>query len=133
MRHHEEKLSLLQDLISLSKVDDQVTYMEQNFIFTIANSLGIDKIEMEELLRNPIAFTPDKNEMNRITHFYRLILMMGVDSEYHQKEINFCKDAGLKMGLNPIAIKAIIERIITSETHQLSPQEIIEVFKTYHN
>lgn len=133
MRHHDEKLSLLQDLIQLSKVDDEVTYMEQNFIFTIANGLGIDKIELQELLDNPIDFSPQKNEMDRITHFYRLLLMMGVDQVNHEKEQQFCKEVGLKMGLNPVAMREIIERIIASETGQLSPQEIIEIFKTYHN
>ncbi len=133
MRHHDEKLSLIQDLISLSKVDDEVTYMEQNFIFTIANGLGVDKIELQELLDNPIEFTPQRNEMDRITHFYRLLLMMGVDQVSHEKEQQFCKEVGLKMGLNPIAMREIIERIIASETHQLPPQEIVEVFKTYHN
>ena len=133
MRHHDEKLSLLQDLINLSKVDEKVTYMEQNFIFTIAQGLGIDKVEMEELLKNPIDFTPQENEMDRITHFYRLLLMMGVDQESHIREQEFCKEIGLKMGLNPIAMKEIIDRILASESHQLTPQEIIEIFKAYHN
>jgi len=50
MTPHQEKLSLLQDLIHLSRADDKVTYMEQNFIFTIANGLGINEVELQKLL-----------------------------------------------------------------------------------
>jgi len=133
MTPHQEKLSLLQDLIHLSKADDKVTYMEQNFIFTIANGLGINEFELQKLLDNPTTFKPHKNEMDRITHFYRLLLLMGVDQEKHETEQQFCKDVGLKMGLNPIAMDLIIKKIIESETHQLNPQEIIEIFKISHN
>ena len=131
--HHQEKLSLMQDLIQLSEVDNHVDFMEENFIITIANGLGISSEEVTQLKENPVSFNPQENEMDRITHFYRLLLLMGVDSEHHEKEIQFCKEVGLKMGLNPVAMREIIERIVASETHQLPPNEIIKIFKTHHN
>jgi len=133
MSNHQEKLSLLQDLILLSKLDDKVSFMEENFIYTIASGLGISEIELNQLKENPIPVNFQENEMDRITHLYRLILLMGVDNNRDQKEIQFCKEVGLRMGLNPIATREVIEKIIASETGTLPPNDIIKIFKTYHN
>ena len=133
MGNYQERLSLLQDLILLSRVDKHVDLLENNFIFSIARSLGISKEEINSLKEHPISFNPEKNEMDRIIHFYRLVLLMGIDGEHHKKEIQFCKETGLKMGLNPIAMGEIIERVLDPQTKTLSPQEIIEIFKIYHN
>jgi uncharacterized tellurite resistance protein B-like protein len=133
MENYQEKLSLVQDLIQLSEVDGNVDFMEKNFIQTIAQGLGITTEEINQLKEHSIPFTPEEKEIDRITHFYRLILLMGVDSEHHKKEIQFCNEVGLKMGLNPIAMREVIERVLKSETKTLLPQEIIEIFKTYHS
>lgn len=133
MELHQEKLSLMQDLIRLSEVDNHVDFLEENFILTISDGLGISETELNHLKENPIPFNPQENEIDRITHFYRLILLMGVDGEHQKEEIQFCKNTGLRMGLNPVAMREIIERVIASETHQLPPNEIIKIFKTYHS
>lgn len=130
---HHEKLSLLQDLIALSKADKNVSFMETSFINSIAMGLGISGAELQHLKDNPIAYNPQDKEGDRITHFYRLLLLMSVDTEQHEKEIEFCKNTGLKMGLNPIAINEVIKQLQTSETGMLAPNDLIEIFQTYHN
>jgi len=133
MENHQEKLSLLQGLISLSRIDNEVHFSEDNFVYTVAMGLGISELELNQLKEEGAPYAPQNKEIDRITQFYRLVLLMGVDTERNQKEIQFCKDAGLKMGLNPIAINEIINRIIQSEQGTLSPEEIIRIFQTYHN
>ena len=133
MSNHQEKLSLLQDLILLSRADDHVQFSEENFIFTIAQGLGISEIELNKLKETGAPYAPENKELDRIIQFYRLLLLMGVDSERHQKEIDFCKESGLKMGLNPVAINEIIQQMISSESGTLPPESIIKIFQTYHN
>jgi uncharacterized tellurite resistance protein B-like protein len=130
---HQEKLSLLQDLIALSKADNNLSFMETQFINSVAMTMGISFEELQYIKDNPIAFNPQNKEIDRITQFYRLLLLMGVDSDHHEKEVEFCKNLGLKMGLNPIAINEVIKRILASKKGMLPPQELISIFQTYHN
>ena len=58
---------------------------------------------------------------------------MGVDSDHHDEEVTFCKNLGLKMGLNPTAINEVIKRILASDKGMLPPNEVIEIFQTHHN
>ena len=130
---HQEKLCLLQDLIALSKADNNVSFMETQFINSVALSLGVSADELQQLINNPIDYNPQDREIDRIIQFYRLLLLMGVDTDHHEKEIVFCKNTGLKMGLNPVAINEVVNRILASEKGMLSPNEIISIFQAYHN
>jgi len=133
MDKHQEKLSLLQDLIALSKTDNNVSFMETQFINSVAMSMGISAEELQHIKDNPISFNPQNQEIERITQFYRLLLLMGVDADHHEQEVVFCKNLGLKMGLNPVAINEVIKRILASEKGMLPPNDVIEIFQTHHN
>ena len=133
VNQHQEKLSLLQDLIVLSKADNNVSFMEAQFINSIVLGLGVSADELQKIIESPIKYDPQDREIDRIIQFYRLLLLMGVDTEHHKAEVDFCKQIGLKMGLNPIAIEEVIKRILASEKGMLPPNEIIGIFHTYHN
>lgn len=133
MNRHEEKRSLLSDLIALSKVDNNVSFMEEHFIYSVAQQLNISSEELKHIHENPVPFNPQDIEMERITQFYRLLLLMKMDGEYHEKEIEFCKNMGLKMGLPPAATNEVMKRIIASEQGYLPPEEVIKIFQTHHN
>jgi len=129
----DEKLSLLQDLISLSKVDNDISYMESHFIKAIAKDLGVSEKEMEYLKNKPVSSIVQKSETDRITQFYRLILLMSIDQQKREEEIQFCKTSGMKLGLNPIGVNEILKKVIASKTGMLPVNEIINIFKTSHN
>ena len=131
--HHHEKLSLLQDLIALSKADNNVSFMETQFINSVAMTMGISPIELQNLKDNPIPYNPPNPEIDRKTQFYRLLLLMGGDSDHHEKEVEFCKNIALKMGLRPTAVNEVIKRVLASKTGMLPPNEVIEIFQTHHN
>lgn len=130
---HQEKLSLIQDLIALSKADGNVDYMEDNFIRNIASSLGVSEEELNELKKNPVDFNPEDNETARIIQFYRLLLLMGIDQNRTSEEINCCKQLALNMGLNPVAVNKTITQILNAESGMLSPEEVIKIFQVQHN
>lgn len=130
---HQEKLSLLQDLIALSKADNNVSFMETQFINSVATTMGVSLEELQHIKDSPIVFNPQNKEIDRITQFYRLLLLMGIDSNHHEKEVEFCGNLGLKMGLNPNAINEVVKRILVSEKGMLPPNEVIEIFHTHHN
>jgi hypothetical protein len=130
---HQEKLSLIQDLIALSEADGNRSFMEENFILSVASSLGVSAEEVEHIKNNPIAYSPEDKETDRIIQFYRLLLLLGVDPEKTAEEINCCKEIALKMGLNPIAVNKTIEQILNSETGMLPPATVISIFQVQHN
>ena len=130
---HNQKLSLLSDLIALSKVDNNVSFLEEHFIYSVAQQLNISAEELKHIHENPVAFQPQNIETERIIQFYRLVLLMKMDGEYHEKEIEFCKNTGLKMGLPPAALNEVIRRIMESEEGTLVPVEVIRIFQAHHN
>ncbi len=133
MNNHEEKLSLIQDLIGLSLADGNEDFNEGNFIYTIANSLGVSELEVSALKNTPVKYSPADKETDRIIQFYRLLLLMGVDQKKTDSEIAFCKEVALKMGLNPIAVNDTIKSILESETGMMSPEDVIKIFQIQHN
>ncbi len=133
MDKHQEKLSLIQDLIGLSLADGEEDFIEGNFIYTIAKSLSVTEFEVDELRKNPVQYSPENKETDRIIQFYRLLLLMGIDKNKTDSEISFCKKVTLRMGLNPIAVNNTIEQILNSETGMMSPEEVIKIFQVQHN
>ena len=133
MEKYQQKLSLLQDLIALSLADGNESFLEGNFIHTVATSLGISESEVSQLKENPIQYHPEDKETDRIIQFYRLLLLMGIDQNKTDAEILFCKETALKMGLNPLAASRTIEKMLAAETGMLSPEEVIQLFQVQHN
>ena len=87
MNTEEEKLSLLSQLIELSKADGYVSPEEIHFIHTIAQMIGVSEERALELFRNPTPFKAPKSEFDRILQFHRMILLMNVDYEVHEDEL----------------------------------------------
>lgn len=130
---HQEKLSLIQDLIALSEADGNKTFTEGSFIQTLATSLGVSAEEVAHLQNNPVPYSAEDKETDRIIQFYRLLLLLGIDPEKTIEEINCCKEIALKMGLNPVAVNKTIEQILKSETGMLPPETVIKIFQVQHN
>ncbi|MDB4533582.1 TerB family tellurite resistance protein [Vicingaceae bacterium] len=133
MDKHQEKLSLIQDLITLSKADGNIDFIEENFIKTIASSLGVSEQELNNLKNNSTAYKPEDSETARIIQFYRLLLLMGIDQKKTLEEINCCKQIALNMGLNPFAVNATIEQFLNSKTGMMTPDSVIKIFQVQHN
>jgi len=133
MESHQQKLSLIQDLIALSEADGHKSLREGDFIHTIASSLGISEVEVAQLKNNPVPYAPEYKETDRIIQFYRLLLLMGVDQHKTVEEISFCKETALKMGLNPVAVNKTMEQILNSESGMISPEAVVKIFQVQHN
>ncbi len=130
---YQEKLSLIRELILLSKADQQFTQLEKDFIFSVAEKLGIFAVEVEKLYGEDIPFTPPENEFRRIFHFQSLLLMMGIDHRFSEAEKDFCREMGLRMGLNNWAVGQLIDNMIEKGGKALPPEEVIRIFKAGYN
>mgnify|MGYP003640792678 CR=1 FL=1 len=125
--------SLLSDLIQMVKADGKIKNSEMDFIQKMAARMEISDKELIELFENPLPSQIVYSEVERITHFYRLILMMNIDNETHEAELIALKNFGLKMGIRPIVADQILKKMEQFEEKIVPAEELLKIFKIYYN
>ncbi len=125
--------SLLSDLINMVMADGKINVSEVEFIQKIAKRMDISNKEVMALFENPQPSKPLYSEVERITHFYKLILVMNVDNETHEKEVIALKNFGLKMGIRPIVADQILKKMECYEDKIVPAEELLKIFKIYYN
>ena len=125
--------ALLSDLIMLAKADDKVTESEYDLILKLAHSMEISKEEVDLLFKNPLPSVVQGSELQRITHFYKLMLVMNVDQETHDKEVAMIRNFGIKMGIRAGVIDQMLFKMDEYEDKIIPSEEILKIFKTYYN
>lgn len=128
-----EKLSLLTELIKLSRADKECRDVEYEFIMSIAKTLGVPPADVEPLFNQYIAFTPPRFETGRILQFHRMVLLSHVDLEVDQRELDHMREVGMKMALHPDAIEAVFQEMAEHENGMVPSDVLIGIFQVYHN
>ena len=133
--HYQEKLSHINDLIKLSKVDGEESHMELNFINSVAARLGIEKNEVLKIKEGKIsiAYSPPKKESKVIEQFHRLIILIGIDKLIYKEEVSFCVELGIRMGLNYNAITEVLRKTLRNPAYIMHLDEMESIFKKYSN
>ncbi len=131
---YQEKISHLNDLIKLSRVDGQESLNEIHFINSVADRLGVSREDLDKIrIKNDdIVFTPPHNMYQLIMQYHRIILLMGIDRIISESEMDFCMDLGIKMNLKPEAIREILELAVETPRHIIAIEEIEKVFYKYY-
>lgn len=129
----DNKLSLLSDLIEIIKADRKITDVEVDFLTRIANRMGIDETTLNTLFTNPVSTKTSFTEIEKITQFHKMVLLMNVDGETHEKEIEAIKNYGLTMGIRPTAIELVLTKMEEYPDKIIPSQELIAIFKKYYN
>ena len=128
-----EKLSILTELIKLARTDNKLRDEEFNFLYAVAQQLGVSDEDFKGLFDKYIEFTPPKSELDRIVQFQRLILVMNVDRDVNEQELNHIRDIGIKMGLQPIATNQLLRLMEEYENGVIPPEKLISAFRIQHN
>lgn len=115
------------------KADGKIKSSEIEFIQKLAKRMDISDRELIDLFENPQPSRPAFSEVERITHFYKLILMMNVDNETHDSEIVALKNFGLKMGIRPVIADQILKKMEQFEEKLIPAEELLKIFKIYYN
>lgn len=133
MGTYEEKLSILSEMIAFARVDHSLKDSEYQFLLGVASNLGINKKTFEALLKQKSPKVTLKSQAERIVQFNRLLLLMNVDQEQHQKEISKLYNIGLHMGLPPSAISQVLEVMHKYPNMVVPPDVLINIFKAHYN
>ncbi len=130
---NDQNKALISDFIVLAKADDKITGAEYDFILRLAERMDVSKETVDQLFAKPRPSKPIFSEMERIIHFHKLVLLMNVDRETHEKEVVVLRNFGLKMGIRTGAIDQILTQMDLYEDKIIPSQELLKIFQTYYN
>jgi uncharacterized tellurite resistance protein B-like protein len=133
MNTQEEKMKLLSEMIAFSVVDGRLHDREYQFVWIVAQELGIGKDEFNELFRKELPVGVIKSEFERIQQFYRLALLMHCDCVLHPKEEEAIRQIAINMGLNPSATNRILKLMEKSPNGMIESGLLLSIFQEQHN
>ena len=128
MNTHVEKINLLSEMIAFSVVDGRLHEREYQFVWIVAQELGITKKEFNELFHQELPVGVAKTEFERIQQFYRLALLMHCDGILHEKEEEAIRQIAINMGLNPSVTNRILKLMKASPNNMISPEVLLNYF-----
>lgn len=133
MDSYQEKISLLQEMIAFALVDGELHDREYDFLEMVAMDLEIEKATFHKLFENRGDISVIKDEFHRICQFYRLALLMHSDGVLHEAEQIKINEIGINMGLNPYAMKRVLNLMKNSPDGMVEGDVLLSVFSEQHN
>ncbi|TDP01694.1 excinuclease ABC subunit B [Flavobacterium sp. 245] len=133
MNTEEEKIGLLLEMIAFSTVDGQLHKRELEFLWKVAQELNVKQDLFQDLFHQEHTVKVIKSEFQRIQQFYRLALIMHCDGILHEKESKAIYQIALEMGLNPTAVKRVLELMKNAPNAMIDPKILLRVFQEQHN
>lgn len=133
MKTYQDKLSVLSELIEFAQVDYKIKDSEYDFLLSVANLLDVKKSSLDGLLKERPSIKKPITELEKVVQFHRLLLLMNVDEEQHEKEIEQLHNIGLRMGLRPSAVGQVLEVMHQYPDKMVPPELLITIFKAHQN
>lgn len=133
MNTETEKRSLLLEMIAFSTVDGKLHKREYDFLWLVAQELNIELSVFKDLFHQENEFVIIKSEFQRIQQFYRLALIMHCDGVLHEKEATGIQQIAIEMGLNPGAVKRVLDLMKKAPNAMIDPKVLLKVFQEQHN
>lgn len=133
MSSHQEKLSILSEMIAFAKVDGTIRNPEYTFLSGVAMHLGVERPDFDALFNTKTEHVVPKSEADRIVQFHRLVLLMNIDQVQTKNEIARLHNLGLGMGLRPTAINQVLAVMHEYPDKVVPPQVLINIFKAHYN
>ena len=133
MDSYQEKISLLQEMIAFALIDGELHDREYDFLEMVAMELEIEKPVFHKLFENRASVSVIKDEFHRICQFYRLALLMHSDGVLHEAEQIKINEIGINMGLNPYAMKRVLNLMKNSPNRMVEGDVLLSVFTEQHN
>ncbi|WP_324311181.1 TerB family tellurite resistance protein [Xanthomarina sp.] len=128
-----EKLSLLSEMISFAKSENDLKPIEYSFLLAIAKQLEISREDFDYLIEYPINYFPLKSHSERIVQFHRLVLLMNISEEHTHKERIKLFNYGIRMGLSHESINKVLYLMESFPNKIVPPDVLIDIFKVQYN
>ena len=86
MPTEKEKLSILSEMISFAKVNNEIKESEYDFLFSVAQQLNVTKKTFDKLFTTNVEHVIPKSQSDRLLQFHRLVLLMNVDDKQDDED-----------------------------------------------
>ncbi|NKI32933.1 TerB family tellurite resistance protein [Croceivirga thetidis] len=133
MSTYEEKIGILSQMIAFAQSDHSIKESEYDFIFNVAQTLGVTKKAFDELLGDAPEPVMPKKLGERIVQFHRLLLLMNIDQKQQLSELKKLHEMGFKLGLSPAAIEEVLSEMHKYPNFAIPPKKLIEIFRNHYN
>ncbi|WP_264551829.1 TerB family tellurite resistance protein [Flavobacterium sp. N2038] len=133
MNTEAEKRSLLLEMITFATIDGHLHKRELDFLRIVAEELNINDEEFQDLFHQEHPIQVIRSEFQRIQQFYRLALIMHCDGILHKREATAIQQIALGMGLNPSAVKRVLDLMKKAPNAIIDPKVLLKVFQEQHN
>ncbi|MEQ9288513.1 MAG: TerB family tellurite resistance protein [Cyclobacteriaceae bacterium] len=125
-------------LIQLSLVDGNISQKEQDMIYGIGRSNGMEDAEVEKILhqhlRNSRHELPDMTHLtedDKILYLYNIIRLMKADKEVYLTEIRFCENIADKLGFKKKVVGELSSKVFSDGTVNADMEFLREVVSKY--
>lgn len=125
-------------LIQLSLVDGNISQKEQDMIYGIGRSNGMEDAEVEKILhqhlRNSRHELPDMTHLtedDKILYLYNIIRLMKADKEVYLTEIRFCENIADKLGFRKKVVGELSSKVFSDGTVNADIEFLREVVSKY--
>ena len=127
--NHDVKKSHLAQLIMLAQVDNKIDPHEAIFIKTLALKMRISEKEFNEILAAPENVEQLKawEDNSNLRRYYETLLLMNIDSNTEPAEKEFCRELGVKLGIEMKHTENIVDYFSENVEKQITFEEIIQV------
>jgi hypothetical protein len=126
--NYQDKIHLLTEMIAFALIDGDLNDREYDFLANVAQEMQISKETFLALFENRNQYNPIKDEFERICQFYRLSLLMQCDGILHEKEYILINELGIRMGLNPYAMKRVLKYLEKSNGKPMPAEKLLAMF-----
>lgn len=130
---HQRKLSHLSILFRAIRTDKEISDIELQYMLRIAHRLGLSSEDVDRVISEEIPFSPPIHESNRLVLFHQLLILIYVDGKVENIELDFVKELGLKLGLNPYAVNEVLDVLRNNAEEGIDPKKITNIFRSYNN
>jgi uncharacterized tellurite resistance protein B-like protein len=130
---YQKKLSHLSLLFQVIRSDNEIADMELKYLLRIAHRLGLSGKDVEYVTKEKVPFLPPITEGQRLVLFHQILILIYIDGKIDPKELDFIKELGLKLGLNPYAVRDILVRLRNNPEEGIDPKKITDIFRSFNN
>ncbi len=122
-------------LVRMSEADGKMITTEEHFILSVGSKIGLQKSTIIDIYKNPQQYIDDLPDSldERISQFYYILYLMGIDGNISPEEIELCKRIGVRLCPVPDLVDDLIQ-IMMEHLDKMIPADIlIKTVKKYFN
>jgi uncharacterized tellurite resistance protein B-like protein len=120
-------------LILIANADGKIKDVEYQMLLGLAENLGLNKTEFEQVFQTGIQVKMPVQLGDRILQFHRMVLLMNVDEVAADKEKEMIRVMGTMLGLNQQAVELVLSEMSFYPNNLIPPDRMIQIFTKYLN